>query len=322
MESLRKKIELREVLLAEEENKLKVMEEKKQKILPVFLSGETILSRSIPPDKPILGEWCTEKGLIEIFAATGIGKTWLTLSIALAIAYGKNILGWKSCMQKRVLYIDGEMSPYSLQKRLKRMADGMGITLDDQFCMINGDLCDCEIPDILTEEGKKFLLDQTEDFGVIILDSLLTLSNFHKDSETMAMVALKNLLLQFRRKNKTVIFVHHEGKSGSQLGSVLKEIYLNTVMQLSRPADIDDDIACCFDISMNKARDCTRLITRTKRAELIDCKNGSVMWGYKDTDQILRDSVVKMSVELGMKPTEIHKELGITLSKVRRILNG
>lgn len=303
---------------------LEAQKKNEPKVVKKYALGHAeIMAKEIPPDKPILGEWLSEKGLAEIYAPTGIGKTWLTLSIALSIAYQKNLMNWKAHTQKNVLYIDGEMSPKSIQTRIDRIGRGMSIQPDPYcFAVLNTELCDVTIPDVLSPEGHDFLHDQAKGFQVIILDSLLTLSAFSNETESKAMQSLKELLLSFRRKGVSVIFVHHSGKSGAQLGSVMKEIYLNSVLGLSRPVDLDDEIGCCFDIAMNKARDSTSQVSRTKRAELVDCADGSVKWLWKDSSTLLKEAVLEMFNVLKMKQGEIAKELGINLSIVKKFTAG
>ncbi|WP_084199336.1 AAA family ATPase [Noviherbaspirillum autotrophicum] len=44
-----------------------------------------------------------------VYAATGVGKTWLTLSLAMIAAGGGQLLEWSNDSPCRVLYLDGEM---------------------------------------------------------------------------------------------------------------------------------------------------------------------------------------------------------------------
>ena len=65
----------------------------------------------------MLAPWLPEKGLAMIFAPRGVGKTWVALSIAHAIASGGDFLRWRAPQPRRVLYIDGEMPAVTLQER-------------------------------------------------------------------------------------------------------------------------------------------------------------------------------------------------------------
>src|SRR5262245_34583292 len=62
---------------------------------------------------------------VMVWAAPGLGKTFFTLSMALAIAGAGEFLGWKSPDKRRVLIIDGEMDLQDLRDRLAGLAEGM-----------------------------------------------------------------------------------------------------------------------------------------------------------------------------------------------------
>ena len=59
-----------------------------------------------------------------LYAPRGVGKSWLSLSIGLAVAGGASLLRWSAPRQRNVLYIDGEMPLVSLQERLKAISFG------------------------------------------------------------------------------------------------------------------------------------------------------------------------------------------------------
>jgi putative DNA primase/helicase len=58
-----------------------------------------------------------------IYAPREIGKTYVALSIAYAVATGGTIFGWQAPEPKRVLYIDGEMPSRSMQERLAQISN-------------------------------------------------------------------------------------------------------------------------------------------------------------------------------------------------------
>ena len=90
-----------------------------------------LLSRDFPPRKLILDPWLAEKGLTMIYAPRGIGKTFLSLSVAYAIACGEPILKWKADEPRKVLYIDGEMPAITMQERLVSITKAFSKTPPD-----------------------------------------------------------------------------------------------------------------------------------------------------------------------------------------------
>jgi AAA domain len=59
------------------------------------LDGAELLTTTFPPRALMLAPWLPEKGLAMIFAPRGVGKTWVALSIAHAIASGGGFLRWR-----------------------------------------------------------------------------------------------------------------------------------------------------------------------------------------------------------------------------------
>ena len=81
----------------------------------MFRAREMLLSPILP-----------ERSLAMLYAPRGVGKSWLGLSIGLAVAAGESLLRWSAPRQRNVLYVDGEMPLVSLQERLKEISAGFG----------------------------------------------------------------------------------------------------------------------------------------------------------------------------------------------------
>lgn len=71
------------------------------------------------PRKPLLGQWFCEGDLGLIYAFRGVGKTWLALLIAKALAQGGSVGEWRTRERVKVLYIDGEMPADLMRDRDK-----------------------------------------------------------------------------------------------------------------------------------------------------------------------------------------------------------
>jgi len=81
----------------------------------------------IPPRTMLLDPILPERSLSMLFAPRGIGKSWLGLSIGLAVASGCPLLRWTAPRPRHVLHIDGEMQLADLQSRLGSIRAGMGV---------------------------------------------------------------------------------------------------------------------------------------------------------------------------------------------------
>ena len=81
------------------------------------LTGAQLLTTNFPPREMLLSPWLPRKGLAMLYAERGLGKTWIALNVAHAVAGGGEILGWKAPAPRRVVYLDGEMPASLLQER-------------------------------------------------------------------------------------------------------------------------------------------------------------------------------------------------------------
>ena len=86
-------------------------------VLPV-VSAADLLALDIKPREMALAPIMPLPGLAMLYAPRGMGKTFVALSAAYAIASGGKALRWTAPTPRRVLYIDGEMPAVQLQERL------------------------------------------------------------------------------------------------------------------------------------------------------------------------------------------------------------
>jgi RecA-family ATPase len=122
-----------------------------------------------------------------IWAATGVGKSWLALSIALAVAGGGEVLGWRAAQPSRVRYIDGEMTERTVQGRLRTLLDSGAVEgLDREAAAQNlkiesrqGQALTVDFHDLLNLEHQDRLLDELrrDRVDLVIFDNFTTLSD-------------------------------------------------------------------------------------------------------------------------------------------------
>jgi putative DNA primase/helicase len=123
-----------------------------------------------------------ERSLAMLYAPRGLGKSWLALSIGLAVASGVPLLRWSAPRQRRVLYIDGEMPLISLQERLKAICLPFGTDIpNDGFRILAADQIDGGI-NLSTEDGQCSLEPLLEGVDLLILDNLSTLCTATSES--------------------------------------------------------------------------------------------------------------------------------------------
>lgn len=197
-----------------------------------------------------------EQGLVMLYASRGIGKTFVALSMAVAVATGGRLFGWQAKAPRRVLYIDGEMPARTMQDRLRFIVAGAGrAPTDESFKIITPDFQpNGFMPNLSTAEGQEELAGVLPGVDFIVIDNLATLCRGGKENESDSWARMQEWLLSLRCMGKSVLLVHHAGKGGDQRGTSAKEDILDTVIKLSRPADYVANQGAKFTVELTKAR--------------------------------------------------------------------
>jgi hypothetical protein len=246
------------------------------------ITADALLAAKIPERRLLIAPWLPERGLAMIYAPRGLGKTFLALSAAYAIASGGSVLGWKAATPTPVLYVDGEMPLQALQQRLRGIIAGSDARLIDEedFRLLSADTNFQGIPDIGTEEGRRVILDNLGKAKVVVFDNLSTLTGA-RENEADEWLPIQRFLLELRRRGIAVILVHHAGRNGHARGTSRREDILDTVVSLKRPDDYEPNQGARFVVDFEKARGFSGEDAAPIEATLvIDPTSGAISWEF------------------------------------------
>ena len=123
--------------------------------------------------------------------------------------------------------------------------------------------------------------------------------------------------LSLRRAGKSVLFIHHAGKSGTQRGTSRKEDVLDTVINLRRPPDYTADQGARFEVVYEKTRGFYGPDAAPFEAALVDGK-----WTTGDIKPADSDEALKALHKSGLSIREISERTGVPRSTISRKLNG
>ena len=276
-------------------------------------------SMAIPERDMLLSPIIPAKGLVMAFAQRGIGKTFLGLNIAYAVASGGKFLRWHAPQAKPVLYIDGEMPARALQERVNMLTQN----------------CDKYLP---TSEHFKFLALDMQALGVglnlsrledqkaveahmgnaefLVFDNLSTLVSGGRENDAESWDSMQAWLLQLRRMGKTVLLIHHAGRGENARDTSKREDVLDTVISLKRPENYQPAEGARFEVHLTKARGVFGDGALPFEAKL-ESQDGVPVWV---TSEIIDPQMLQVMelTDANLSLRDIATELGMSKSQVQR----
>jgi putative DNA primase/helicase len=180
---------------------------------------------AIPLRRRLLDEWFYEGDLGFVFAPRGVGKTWMGLAMARALADGAELGPWKAGEAVKVLYVDGEMHLGVMRERNQFLRNSAGENLlflshQQVFDVAKSNLglsnrdTQTAITALCVKLGVK----------VLFLDNLSTLFTGVKENEADGWRDMvEGWLLELRRNHVAVVIIAHAGRNGSMRGTSKRE---------------------------------------------------------------------------------------------------
>jgi Replicative DNA helicase len=256
----------------------------------------------------------------EVYAWRGVGKTKFVLGVGMAVATGGRFLKWKADKPRKVLHIDGELSKWTLQKWISEAAMLAGDGPSDNYKIIaHGTLSDEQtIPNIASIEGQDKIEPYLDGIELLILDNIATLSSGGDENDKEFWNPIQSWLSGLRKRDISVLFVHHAGKGGAQRGTSARDDILDNVISLQHPADYSMQEGCRFNVVFEKARDLFGQDVTPFEAKLTTGEFGNSIWVTRETDTSPRQKVIEMST-LDCPVKEITAVTGLSKNEVYQI---
>ena len=247
--------------------KMHVTNHKKDNYYLDIFSYKDIESLNLPTQQVLLSNlWRTEENVM-IYSKTGVGKSWLSLSIATCIAgQGKmTVCDWENEIKRKVLLVDGEMSVRDYQNRLPVLIEAT--KADPEKVRENLDFVPRQrqeqyeyFTNLANENNQSELINYAKSRGIdtLILDNLSTLTEFDNENNSESMKLFQKFLLRARSEGLQTMVVHHmrKGKEDdeSYRGSSVLGVSLDTILRLESPDYGSPDGTVTFNIIDEKKR--------------------------------------------------------------------
>jgi KaiC/GvpD/RAD55 family RecA-like ATPase len=254
-----------------------------------------------------------------VYSASGVGKSFFTLSVALAVAGGGEFLGWKADRPRRVLIVDGEMDLRDLKSRVVQLlasigGDAQSIARNLTIIAQQGQSLTTEFPDLATDEGQDTLLEiiEEEEPALVILDNFSTLVEVEDENAAASFNPIMRFMRRLKQDGKSVILVHHSRKDDkSWRGSQKMSVVFNSIIHLLKPESRPSVGPAEFAVVFEKFRGDTRGVRD------LEVNLGDDGWSHRalmsdEMGDLLRalrslehSTQASLAASLGLKPYEV-----------------
>jgi hypothetical protein len=215
------------------------------------LSAFEITKRDIPEPEWIIHGILRSGGAAMVYGPPGIGKTWLTETLAILAAHGRGLSIADGGLRAgdhdyglNVLVFDGEMIEYDIKEMINRLSRdcNLGDRVEETLKNIHYYLKAGQPPlsgfiDLANPEDKETIIDHALLNGIelVVFDNLSTLSSSLRDeNDSVCWNPLNDLIVGLKAVGIASLLVHHSnrGYSGEYRGSSNLMATLETVVQL------------------------------------------------------------------------------------------
>ena len=275
-----------------------------------FVTATTYVQAEVAPLKKLWGTWLQEKSLMMVYATRGIGKSYFVQRLAFTLAAGESFLKFKT-EKCKVALIDGELPFEDLHERFKQIIREIGSSesLDNVKVLTRRELG--YEWNLGRKENQLQLWRAIKDCDVIILDNLMTLAPIvdGRDSDVSQWQRIQGFLIGIRDIGKSVIIVHHSGKSGEQHGTSQRENIMDTIIALYQLPQQASGLR--FELKFTKTR---RFFGKDAEPLCLSMEtklDGRTSWHWDSMEDYKRRQIVTLQ-DAGLSKKQIQEELRIS----------
>ena len=246
---------------------------------PLVIPAKLLRDVALQPRPMLLDPILARASLTLLCGPRGIGKTYLALSLALAVAGAGSALRWRAATPARVLYVDGEMPRQTLLERLAGLAAGGRIApVNDNLRLLAAEGDGRKRPELGTRQGRAMIESAIGDgVDLVVLDSLAVLMRGRRVNPGRAWLVVEDWLLDLRRRGFAVLVVRNGSPGPYQCETTRHADVVDTAIALHHPADYEPLDGARFVAQVTKGRALHGLDARPFEA-LLDEEDGALRW--------------------------------------------
>lgn len=223
------------------------------------LNGNEFLHKFYKPLQPLSEGWVNVGDNILITSKTGGGKTRMCLNYAIHSALGKDFANIKFDKPIPSYYLDGEMRPVSMQRKIQKFLPLFEQTDLSNFIYKNLTEHDVVV-DFTQKEHRDHFIADLKHMGVeqVFMDNFFCLfpsiKNWNDPQEFLQFIF--PFISALREAEITAWWIDHNNKAGQIFGSIAKMIHFDFIIKIYHEAEED-----LFDLELIKERE---LLDRSK----------------------------------------------------------
>jgi putative DNA primase/helicase len=177
--------------------------------------------------------------------------------------------------------------------------------------------------DLATPEGRAALdvIIEAQQPNLIVLDSVSTLVRTGFENEAESWAPIQPWLMQHRWQGRSIILIHHEGRSNKPRGTTKREDVLDTIIGLKhrepKPDEVPSETESSYELVFTKYRhffgpDAAPLVLH------LGMTSGRVAWRHESV-RTSNEAKVRQMLSEGVKQSEIVKTLKLSKGWISRI---
>lgn len=236
---------------------------------------------SLPLPEAILGTWLHQRHLSMVYAPAGCGKSMFAMSMAIAMAGGGSLFGWRAEKPRRVLLVDGEMDQMDLKSRslglLAAVPDADKDLVGRNLFLLayHDQLPGTRFPDLASDHDRNVVLSFAAQAGaeLVILDNFSTLATIDDENAASSFDPFLDLMRQLKLGGRAAMLVHHARKNSkgesAYRGTSKMAVIFNTIIRLEHPDGVRVRRQAAFDLIFEKFRGLADDSTAPMRARLL-----------------------------------------------------
>jgi hypothetical protein len=290
-----------------------------------IVEAEDFINLSLPEKKVFIDPWLTELSIILIAGPRGVGKSWFTLSLLVAIAKGEPFGPWRTLNSAPCLYLDGEMAAQDVQGRFVAL-DQTGEKLNSLFIYSDAYANSQGLPraNLLDTDWRAAMKAQLLGLGVKVwaIDNLASLTPGIDENAKQEWDIINQFLLDLRFAGITSIMDHHTNKAGDkQRGTSAREDNVDISILLKPPENYASEDGASFTVCFTKKRVATENLHKIAETsfQLILDENRKPVWTFNDLRQQRKEQILSMHHQ-GEKPRAIAEAVGCSIQNVHQVL--